>query len=147
MDGMTSDGFVDYACLFAHDSSNQGEVNFCHGSRRKLAGKIAMGRVVLRDDESAAGFLIQTMNNSWAFLSPDAGKIVAVRQERINQRVLLMTGARMHHDAGRLVQDEEIVVFENHFERYLLWLRIDLLDLRLSQLHKIAGASEVPRSG
>ena len=106
-----------------------------------------MGRVVLRDHESATRFLVQTMDDSRTFLSSDAGKILAMRQKRVDQRMLLMPGAGMHDNSCRLVQDEEIVVLENNVERDLLRLRFDLLDFRFAHFHLVAGSDEIPRPG
>ena len=89
-----------------------------------------MGRVVLRDHECAAGFLVQTMDDSGTLFSPDAGKIRAMRQQRVHQSMRLMPGARVHDNAGRLVEHEEIVVLENDVELYLLRLHVDFLDFR-----------------
>ena len=106
-----------------------------------------MRRVVLRDDESAAGLFVETMNNPRAFLSPNAGKIAAVGEQRVHERMLLMTRARMHDNSGRLVQDEEVVVFENDIERDLLRLGFDFLDLGFPHFHVVAGADEIARPG
>ena len=85
-----------------------------------------MGGVVLRDDQNAAGFLVEPMHDSGTFFSPNAGKIFAVSEERVHQRVLLMAGAGMNNESGGLVQDEEIVVFEKNVEVHRLRLRVDL---------------------
>ena len=106
-----------------------------------------MGRVVLRDHESAAGFLVETMNNAGTFFSSDAGQILAMGEERIHERVLLMPRAGMHDDSRRFVENEEIVVFENYVEFYLLRLRFDFLDLGFAQLHSVAGAHGIARAG
>src|SRR5438874_13714614 len=89
-----------------------------------------MGRVVLRDHESAAGFLVQTMDDAAKFLSADAGKIRAMRQQRVHQSMLLMPRAGVHDDSGGLVEHEEIVVLENNVELHLLRLRFDFLEFR-----------------
>ena len=51
-------------------------------------------------------------------------------QQRVHQSMLLMSGARVHDDSRRLVQHEQVVVFENYFQRDLLRLRFDLFDFR-----------------
>lgn len=147
MDGMPRDGFVDDARSLAQDSGDEREINFRHCSRGELAGEIAVSRVVFRDDESAAGFLVQTMNDSGPFLSSDAGKIVAVREECVYQGMGLMSRARVHDDAGRLVEDEEIVVLEKDVEVYLFRLRFDLLEFWFPQLHDVAGADQIAWPG
>ena len=78
--------------------------------------------------------------------SADAGKILAMGQQRVHQRVLLMSGARVHDDSRRLVQHEQVVVFENYFQRDLLRLRFDLFDFRFAQFHDIAGSHEIARA-
>jgi hypothetical protein len=143
MDGMTFDRFIDDAGSLAQRAGDERQINLGHGACGELAGEVAVGRVVLRDDEGAAGFFVETVNNPRAFFPPDAGKIAAIGEQRVHQRVLLMPGARVHDDSGRLVQDEEIVVLENHIERDLFRERVDLLDFRFAQFHGVAGADEV----
>jgi hypothetical protein len=143
--GMARDGFVDHSGLLPQNSGNERQINLCHRPRGKLAGQIAMGGVVLRDDEHAASFLVETVHDAGTFLSANAGKILAVGQERIHQSVPLMAGAWMHNNSGRLVQDEEIVILENDVEFYRFRLRFNLLDLRFPQLDEVAGPNKVSR--
>ena len=85
-----------------------------------------MRRIVFGDDKNAARFLVQPMNDARAFLAADAGKIFAMGEERVDQRVFLMAGARVNHEPGRLVEDEKIVVFKKNFEVHRFRLRFDL---------------------
>lgn len=91
-----------------------------------------MGRVVLGDDKDTAGFFVEPMDDPRPFLAADHRKIFAVGQERVHQRVLLMPSAGMNHEARRLVQDDEIVVFEKNIERHRLRLRVDLGHFRFA---------------
>ena len=52
------------------------------------------------------------MDDARAFPPADAREISAMGQKRVDQGVLLMARARMHHQTSRLVQDEKVVVFE-----------------------------------
>ena len=146
VDRVTGDGFIDYAGTVAQDSRDQREIDLRHRPGGKLAGKIAMGRVVFRHYERPAGFLVQPMDDPGTFLPPDAGKILAMREESVDERVLRMPRARMHDDSGRLVQDEQIVVLENDVEADLFRLRFDLLDLRFAHFHDVTGADEIARA-
>src|SRR3954462_8654017 len=56
-----------------------------------------------------------------------------------------MAGARMHYEPGGLVQNEQVVVFEQDLECDRFRLRFDLLDLGLSQFHGVAGADRIAR--
>jgi hypothetical protein len=87
------------------------------------------------------------MDDSGAFLSTDAGKILAMREERIHQGMRLMPRARVHDDAGRLVEHEEIVVLEKDVELYLFRLRFNFLELRFPQFNLVAGADQIARPG
>ena len=145
MDRMAGDRFVDYACRFARGPAHERQIDFFHGARGELFREIAVGRVVFCDDDSAAGFFVEPMDNPRALFPADAGKVSAMREERVDQRVLLVPRARMHHDPGGLVQHEQIVIFENNVERYLLRLRFDFLNFRLAQFDDIAGADRIAR--
>ena len=68
-------------------------------------------------------------------------------KQRIDQRVLPVTSARMYDQTGRFVQDEEIIVFKKNFERDRFRLIIDLFRRRLAKIDMIAGAHEIARPG
>lgn len=105
-----------------------------------------MARVILRDDKNAARFFVEPMDDSRTFFAADAGKIFAVGEERVHQGVLLMPGARMNHEARRLVQDEKIVVFKKNIERDGLRLRIDLRYFRFAHFDDHSRAHQIARS-
>jgi hypothetical protein len=66
--------------------------------------------------------------------------------QRIHQRVLLIARAGMHDHAGRLVDHEQIVVFEKDRERNHLRRGVDLLHGWNLQLHDVASAHDLPRA-
>ena len=74
------------------------------------------------------------------------GEIRAMGEQGVDQRVLLMARAGMHDQAGRLVQHEQVVVFEQNLERHLLRLGFDFFDGRLGQFHDVAGAHQIARA-
>jgi len=145
VDGVALDGFVDHASGLSRSASHERQINFAHRARGKLFRKIAVGHVVFGNDESAAGFLVEPMDDARAFLSADPGQILAVSQERVDQGVLLMTRSRMHDEAGRFVDHKEIVVLEQDFERDGLGLRIALFDLGFAHFDGVAGADGITR--
>jgi hypothetical protein len=51
----------------------------------------------------------------------------------------------MHNEAGRFVEDEEIVVFEKDLERHRFRLRIALFNFRLTHFDNVAGVNGVAR--
>ena len=70
-----------------------------------------MGGVVLGDDEQPGGVAVQPVHDPGpaAVLAParDAG-------ERLRQRAGLVPARRVHHDAGGLVDHEQVVVLVGH---------------------------------
>ena len=59
------------------------------------------------------------MDNSRALPSADAREILAMREQGVDQGVLLVARAGMHDQPGRLIQHEQIVVLEQNLERHL----------------------------
>ena len=104
-----------------------------------------MGGVVLRDDENAACVLVEAVNNPRTFLTANAGKIFAMGEERVHQGVLLMAGTGMNHEAGRLVQDEEIVIFEKNIQIHRLRLRVDLRNCGFADFDNCTRAHGIAR--
>jgi len=61
--------------------------------------------------------------------------------------VFALTCARVNGKAGRFIDNDEIVVFEEYLEWNRLWRHIDLLQLRLPQINFVTAPDNVPRSG
>ena len=90
-----------------------------------------MRLIVFRDDEAAARFFVEAMDDAWPFFAADAGKGGAMMKQCIDQRVFPMTGARMNYQTGRFVDDDEIVIFKKNIERNRFRLIVDLFRRRL----------------
>jgi len=58
-----------------------------------------------------------------------------------------MARAWMYDEPGRFIDDDDILVFEQDFERNRLRLIIDLFEQGLGQLDFIAGAHEITSPG
>jgi len=147
VDRMPRNCFVDHARCLSRGAGDECEIDFPHRAGGKLSGEIAMGRVISCDDESAAGFLVEPVHDPGPFFSADAGKIFAMGEERVDQSMLLMARAGMHHQTGWLVQDKEIVVFEKNLERHRLGLGFDLRDFRFAQFDDLPRAHRIARAG
>src|SRR4051812_40989939 len=104
MNGMASDSFVDDAGRLSRRSGHEGQVDFSHGARGKLLRKIAVGRVVFGNDQGAARFLVEAMDDAGTFLAADAGKIFTMGQERVDQSSLLVPGAGMNDQPRGFVE-------------------------------------------
>jgi len=57
-----------------------------------------------------------------------------------------LTGARMNCHASRLVDNNEIVVFEENIQRNRLWSDVDLLRRWLDEINLVTGSDNLPWS-
>jgi len=106
-----------------------------------------MGCIVFGHDKTAARFFVETMNDSGALFSADPGQHRAVVEERVDQSVLTMTGAWMNDKPRRLVDHDEIIVFEENLKRDLLRQGVDLFQRRLDELNLIAASNDLAWPG
>jgi hypothetical protein len=70
-----------------------------------------------RHDQQPAGLLVEPVNQPGA-RHPCQRRIV--RQQRVLQRVFAITGARMHHQSGRLVEHQQFRILVHDVERQRL---------------------------
>src|SRR5664279_2628934 len=103
--------------------------------------------VIFRHYQTAAGFFVETMDDSRAFLAADSGECFAMMEQRIDQGVLTMTSSRMNHHSGGLVDHDEICILIKNLERNLLCMMVDLFQRRLRELDLVARANEIARTG
>ena len=66
-------------------------------------------------------------------------------EQRIDQSVFTLTGARVNGESGRFVDDDEIVVFEENVEWNRLRSWLDLLRRRLNEINLVPALDDVPR--
>jgi len=66
-------------------------------------------------------------------------------EQCIDQRVFAMTSAWMNNEAGRFIDDNEIVVFEKSLQRNCFRLIVDLFGRWLAESNFIAIADEIAR--
>ena len=71
---------LDDAVRFSHRAGDEREINLFHRSLRELSREALMSYIIFRDDQTAARFFVEPMNNSGSLLSADAGKCAAMRE-------------------------------------------------------------------
>ena len=101
---------------------HQRYVALLHLARGKLLPQVAVGDVVAGDEDQPAGLLVEAMHDAGARLAADLRKLGEAVQQRVNQRaaIAIVVGrarAGVHHHAGRLIDDGEVVVFVDDVER------------------------------
>src|SRR5881227_1702043 len=85
-----------------------------------------MRRVIFGYDNATARVFVETMNDAGALLSADSRQSRAVVQERVHQSMFAMTSARVNDKSRRLINDDQVVIFEENLKRDLLWQGLDL---------------------
>jgi hypothetical protein len=66
-----------------------------------------------------------------------------VVEERVDQSVLAMTGTGVNDQPRRLIDHDEIIVFEENLKWDLLWQGLDLFQRRLRKLDLIATSNNL----
>ena len=90
----------------------------------ELLGQAGHGALVLGGDQQARGVLVQAVDDAGPRLAADADQLVAAMGDQgIDQRAVGIARRRMHHQPGRLVDDDEVLVLINHGQRDILALR------------------------
>jgi hypothetical protein len=143
MDWMPSDLFFDHTSWLAQLSGDECEIDLLYTARGELPGYFAVRSVILGYDKAPARFFVETMNNSRALFTADSRQRRAVVEERVDQSVFAMTRTRMNYKARGLIDNNEIVVFEENLERNSLWQGLDLFQRWLDHLDFIAASNNL----
>ena len=86
-----------------------------HGAGLQLAHEGRLHGQRLRDDQEAAGVLVEAVDDAGA---RHAGELRRVMQERIQQRAVPVAAARVHDETRRLVDHEQCVVLVDDRQRH-----------------------------
>src|SRR5206468_5292323 len=102
-----------------------------------------MRDIIFGYDKAAARFLVETMNDAGTLFSADSRQRRTMVEERIDESVFAMTSTRMNDKPRRLIEDDDIVVFEEYFKRDRLWQHLDLFQRRLGELNLVAASNNL----
>jgi len=87
------------------------------------------------------------MHDSRPLFPADPGKYREAMQQRVHERTLTLTGARMNNESWRLIDHDYVVIFKKNIQRNFCWLDVDLFRRRFLYFNAIAAADEIARSG
>jgi len=94
--------------MAARFAANERMVNLVNFARRKLFREGNVRLVIFGDDEAAAGFLVEPVDDARSRHAADAAqRTLAVMEQSVDERVLLVAGGGMHDESGRFVDDEQ----------------------------------------
>ena len=117
---MAGDRRVDQPGIFREIAECHRAIVLLHRARLELLAQRGVCAVVLGDQDQPRRVLVQTVHNARPHLTADAGEIMHMIQERIDQRPVLVAGCRMHHHAARLVDDHHVRILIQNIQRDVL---------------------------
>ena len=119
--GMASEVVFDPTRLLRRHTGDDAEIDFLRLPVGELFGKTLMGGVRFGGHEAATGVPVEAVHNAGAPDPADPRELTAAMMEqRIDQRAIRVPGSRMHHQALRLVEDDQCGIFIKHPERDIL---------------------------
>ena len=124
---MAVDRRVDGAALAVRHAPDERHVAAPHRPGAAMIGELRgqrlMSAVVLGHHHQPGGVLVQPVHDAGPPDAADPGKArAAMRDQRVDQCAGLVAGGRMHHEALRLVDDDDVVVLIDDVERDILAL-------------------------
>src|ERR1043166_7349866 len=105
-----------------------------------------MRDIIFGHYETAACFLVETVNDTGPLFSADPGQRGAIAQQRVDQSMFTLTRARVSGEAGGFVDNDDVNVFEEDVECNRLRPHMDLLDRGLAEINFVAASNDLPRS-
>jgi hypothetical protein len=123
VDAVAGDGGIDRAGAVAGRAANEGEVGFFDLAVGELFGEGAVREIVFSNDEAAAGFLVEAVDDAGTFHAADLREMAAVVKEGGNKGAVGVARAGVDDHAGRFVQDDESFVFKKDVEGDVFGLR------------------------
>jgi hypothetical protein len=137
---VASDRQVDLAALRPGHAAHDGQVDALDAVLAELVREVAMREVTLRDDEHAGGSAVEAVHDARPQHVADAGQVVAVVQQRVDERPAAVSGRRVHDDPRGLVEHDQVLVLVEHGERDGFRRGARGLGIRRDRLDEIARA-------
>jgi len=129
--GMSRDGRVDFGGGASRFAADERVVNLVNFARRELFREREVRLVIFGDDQTTTRFLVEAMHDARSRHAADAAqRALAVMQQRIDERVFLVTGGGMHDESGGFVDDEQRFILEQNIERDFFRLRLGGFGIR-----------------
>jgi hypothetical protein len=127
-DEVAGDGESDGGVVFFEVAVEKGDVGLRDLTLGEHLAELAVGRVVFGDEDKAAGLLVEAMDDAGAQVASDVGEFGEVKEEGVDEGALVArvgfaacegggAGSGVDHHAGGFVDDGEVLVLVEDFER------------------------------
>ena len=128
---MTSNRLANLTGGLGELPGTQREVELLNFSSCKLSTQPAMRKVVLGNHEATAGFFVEPMDDARPKVTADATQISRMIQQGVNQCSRAHACAGVNNHAGRLVDDQHVVILEKNGQRNVLGPKVNRFRCRL----------------
>ena len=145
---MPVDRRIDGAALAVRHAPDEGHIAAPHRAGAAVVGELLGQRfvraVVLGRHHQPGGVLVEPVHDARAPTPPMPERLgAAMGDQRVDQRAGLVAGGGMHHQALRLVDDDDVVVLKDDIERDILALGLGGDGLRHVDCDRIAGGDMI----
>ncbi len=120
VDRVAADRGVNFPVRHAGDSLDKCQVGFADQAVCKLLRERTMGGIGFGDDEAAAGFLVEPVDDARTFFSADDTQAGAVMEQGIDQGAVCVSRPGVNDEAGRFVQHEHGGILVEDVQRDVL---------------------------
>ncbi|MBA7623503.1 hypothetical protein ES703_30899 [subsurface metagenome] len=114
--GVTADIGFDNAVLGLQPALDQRQIGLGHGMGLELPGKVGLSGAVLSHQHHARGIFIQAVDDTGAQGVADISQVGEVSQDGVDQGMGGVARGGVDGQTGRLIDDEEVIVFVDNFE-------------------------------
>ena len=119
VDWIAADRQVDAAPL-VHQAPDEGDILLLHLAVRELPCELGVRPVVLGHHHQTGRATVEAVHDAGPHLAADAAEAVYMVQKRVDEGAFRVTRGGVHDHAGRLVDDSQIRVVVENFERQRL---------------------------
>lgn len=124
---------------------NQSRILFVYKFFFKLLAEMTIRRVVLCHNNNPACILVEPMNYPGPQWPAQVSQMVAMMEEPVDEGGSAMTAGRMHHEARRFIDSNQMVVFKDYIQRERFRLELDRRGWRNKDLNLIFRSQFVAR--
>src|SRR5579875_1650579 len=145
MPWITTNGGIYASAIKRHNAINERQIALYYRVALHLLDQSCAGAGVSGNDEQAGGILVQAVDDAGTLHIPGGSQRRVARQQRIDQRIIVVAWRGMHDHTGSLVDDQQVLICVEDIERQRL--RCDLLGAGcahlLSHRYLIAGPEHI----
>src|SRR5438552_11247460 len=117
---MASDLALDVVAVPVDDASGDGRVFLEDLAMLKLVAQVAVGELVLGNEDDAARVAVEPVDDAWPVVAVQTAELAEVELQSVDERAAPVSLGRVDDHVGRLVDDGEVFILVENLERNIL---------------------------